>query len=44
MKHLISKEEVKVKVNNAETVLNRCFDMLLDLKHGRSEKLMKRKC
>lgn len=35
MKHLISKEEVKEKINNAETVLNRCFDMLLDLKYGR---------
>lgn len=35
MAHYISREEASRNISTAETVLNECFEMLLDLKHGR---------
>lgn len=39
MKELITKEKVKEKINNANDILNKCFNMLMDIKHARDNLL-----
>ena len=39
MKELITKEKVKEKIDNANMILNQCFNMLMDIKHARNNLL-----
>lgn len=39
MKELITKEKVKEKTNNANDILYKCFNMLMDIKHARDNLL-----
>lgn len=39
MKELITKEKVKEKIDNANMILNQCFNMLMDIKRARNNLL-----